>query len=90
MANNKKRCTTCLIELPLSSFYSKGTRLDSKCKECKKKTRRTTYVSRSEQDEQARLLKFFDILFDDEKRKLEDFENDLDKILIRKKYKKAS
>jgi hypothetical protein len=35
--NASKICTHCKIDKPLSDYYSKGNRLDAKCKDCVKK-----------------------------------------------------
>jgi hypothetical protein len=41
-----KTCTTCLAELGIAEFYTKGNRLDAACKSCVKEKRRTTYLAR--------------------------------------------
>ena len=38
-----KRCTSCGTEKSHGEFYSKGSRLDSVCKECKKERSRADY-----------------------------------------------
>ena len=42
-----KECTKCLTLLPAGEFYSKGTRLDSECKKCRRARRRATYLAHS-------------------------------------------
>ena len=41
--DQRKRCTSCSVEKPHEEFYSKGSRLDSICKDCKKERSRTDY-----------------------------------------------
>ncbi len=43
--NNKKVCSKCQREKPLSEFYRKGDRPDSICKSCKKEYRKTAYAN---------------------------------------------
>lgn len=44
MSIEKKVCTKCLVEKDTLEFYRKGNRIDSWCKECKKKKRRAKYL----------------------------------------------
>lgn len=42
-----KTCTHCKTERPLSDFYSKGVRLDAKCKLCVKENKKNKRKSRN-------------------------------------------
>lgn len=59
-----RRCTKCSDRLPRQAFYSKGSRLDSVCKECKKKLSRTSYVARKNRDSLSNLQKFVSLACD--------------------------
>ncbi len=37
-------CTKCLVAKNIDEFYSKGSRIDSWCKSCKKTKRRASYI----------------------------------------------
>lgn len=56
-----KQCTKCLVHSPLSEFYSKGKRLDSECKKCRRLRRRTTYVSQNARSSLARVRSVIDL-----------------------------
>ncbi len=45
-SNFSKICSKCKSSLPRSSFYSKGLRIDSACKECIKAKKRLNIASR--------------------------------------------
>lgn len=55
-----KQCTKCLAYLSPSEFYSKGNRLDSECKKCRRLRRRTTYVSQNARSSLARVRSVID------------------------------
>lgn len=76
-----RKCTRCLVELPIAAFYSKGNRLDSACKECVKSDKRTKYVSRELELNTSRLLKVFEIIFDFERRQIEKELSRLDEVI---------
>ena len=46
MHNDEKVCTSCSKSKKISDFYSKGKRVDSKCKECVKKKKSKVYSKR--------------------------------------------
>ncbi len=58
----KKICTKCLVALPIDQFYSKGNRIDSRCKECVKSTKKTKYVSAEESLRVNSLFQFFELI----------------------------
>lgn len=58
-----KQCTKCLAKLPITDFYSKGNRVDARCKACVKSDKRTKYVSREIELSVDRLLRVFDVIF---------------------------
>ena len=62
-AHQRKICTKCLADLPLTDFYSMGSRVDSWCKECKKSKRRSKYVSTKSVDTFDRLKRCLDLLY---------------------------
>ena len=43
MSIEQKACSRCGRATPLEQFYSKGNRLDSRCKSCVKDVRRASY-----------------------------------------------
>ena len=46
MYNDERVCTNCSKSKRSSDFYTKGKRIDSKCKECVKKRKSKTYFKR--------------------------------------------
>ena len=56
-----KQCTKCLADLSPCEFYSKGNRLDSECKKCRRLRRRTTYVSQNARSSLARVRSVIDL-----------------------------
>ena len=57
-----RQCTRCSNRLPRQSFYAKGSRLDSVCKECKKATARTNYRAKKDRDSFNNLTKFVSLM----------------------------
>jgi hypothetical protein len=90
MSNKKKKCTQCQKSLELSRFYSKGNRLDSVCKDCKKIKRRATYVVRRNIDELQRIMEVVNIMLDSTDSELSKIENKLDKVLIKYNHRKMA
>ena len=87
---SKKICTTCLVEQPMSDFYSKGSRTDSACKSCIKKKRQTTYVASKNQlspDDIERLKQTLDLLAEFELKRLERIEKELDDVIARASHR---
>lgn len=87
---SEKSCTSCLKVKNLKDFYKKGSRYESICKECKKKKKRTTYVSRRKTDDFDRMMKIFNLMLDSEEAELKRIENEIDQILISTSYKQVS
>lgn len=58
----KRTCTKCLQALSVDSFYSKGNRIDSRCKECVKSTKKTKYVSSEMSMRVTALYQFFELI----------------------------
>lgn len=79
----KKQCSKCLDDLPLDSFYSKGIRLDSVCKKCKKEKSRTSYLARKKQDDLKNLSSFANLICELELIKTERMIKQLDQIIGR-------
>ena len=76
----KKTCTKCLAQLSLDNFYRKGNRLDSWCKECKKKKRRANHlVSKNElnKTDQDRLNKVVKIAIEHEIHQLKEINKEI-------------
>lgn len=84
-AHDKRRCTTCLQELPLTEFYSKGKRRDSTCKECKKKKARTTYVRAKKTTPLKVLNRFIDLMTEIELEMVRDLNNQITEVIERVK-----
>lgn len=61
-AVEKKSCATCLAVLPYSEFYSKGNRIDSACKKCKKLKSKATYLRKRNVSSAAGIMGFIDIM----------------------------
>lgn len=85
-----KKCTTGGDEFPLDGFYSKGDRLDSACKSCKRSKRKATYVvqkskqtSKRAQDVLGRITKCFDIIYQAEHRGLDGYNYRLTEMIER-------
>jgi hypothetical protein len=77
-----KKCTKCLVDLPLSEFYSMGNRVDSWCKECKKSKRRSKYVSTKSVDTFDRLKRCLDLLYEVEKKELDAINERLEEMVV--------
>ncbi len=86
----KKICTKCLVEKSSNDFYSKGNRLDSICKECKRSNRKAKYVSKKQCDEFNSLTAFFEIIFDSEIEELKRLNQNCDRILRSHQQKEAA
>lgn len=82
-AHDKKRCTTCLQELPVTEFYSKGNRRDSICKECKKLKSRTTYVRTKKTTPLKVLNRFIDLMTEIELEMVRDLNNQISEVIER-------
>lgn len=80
---DKKACTTCLQEFPSSSFYSKGNRLDSVCKICKKQKSKTTYLRDKKSPPLKELNQFINLMKELNIKTLDDFDNKLKNIIER-------
>ncbi len=78
-----RKCTKCLDQLDSFHFYSKGNRLDSICKSCKKEKRRSTYVSQHSEELFDRIIKVFETIYESERCFLELQKKKLDEILSR-------
>ena len=78
---DKKSCTTCLEELPSSSFYSKGNRLDSVCKFCKKQKSKTTYLRDKKSPPLKELNQFINLMKEINVKTLDEFDNKLKNII---------
>lgn len=80
-SHDKKRCTTCLQELPITEFYSKGKRRDSVCKECKKQKSKNTYVSRKKTTPLKVLNRFIDLMTEIELELVRDLQNEITQVI---------
>ena len=79
--HRKKTCTTCLQELGLHSFYSKGNRTDSVCKTCKKQKAKATYLRKKNLPRIADLNKFIKVAAELEIKMLSSFETKLENLI---------
>lgn len=82
-AHDKKRCTTCLQDFPVTAFYSKGNRRDSVCKECKKQKARTTYVRTKKTTPLKVLNRFIDLMTEIELDLVRDLRNEINQAIER-------
>lgn len=57
-----KQCTKCLQELELTNFYTKGNRIDSRCKECTKSIKKAKYVVREQALQLDSLFSFCELV----------------------------
>jgi hypothetical protein len=57
-----KTCTKCLADLPIDDFYSKGNRVDSRCKPCVKSTKKSKYVAKEQVLRIDSLFKIFELI----------------------------
>jgi hypothetical protein len=57
-----KICTKCLAELSLDHYYSKGNRIDSRCKSCVKSTKKSKYVAKEQILRVDSLFKIFALI----------------------------
>lgn len=80
-----KKCAKCLVEKPLSEFYSKGNRVSGRCKQCMKAYFRTRYVVAHEEQTADRLKRFIDVYFECEKLRLQQVLHSLNEIISRHK-----
>jgi len=80
-----KKCTTCLKLLPISNFYKKGNRHESVCKECKKKKRSATYVTKRNSKKLESIIALVEVMIESDLEHLSKLENKIDKILIKSK-----
>jgi hypothetical protein len=80
LVTNLRKCTKCLDKFEPSQFYSKGNRLDSICKSCKKAKRRSTYVVKQAQSNFAKIIKILDVIYEREFHFLEEQLKKLSKI----------
>lgn len=87
---SEKSCTTCLVTKSTKEFYKKGNGFESKCKECKRTKRRTTYVSKKSTDDFDRIMRLFNLVLDLEESSLTKLESDIDKVLISHTYKQVA
>jgi hypothetical protein len=81
--SDSKKCSKCVVVLPINQFYSKGKRLDSICKKCKKTRERTSYEVRKKRDDLKNLFSFASLICELEIKKTESAIRRLDKILRR-------
>lgn len=81
--HDRRRCTTCLQELPVTEFYSKGNRRDSTCKECKKQKARTTYVRTKKTTPLKVLNRFIDLMTEIELEMVRDLNNQITEVIER-------
>lgn len=84
-----KTCTTCLKALPLGEFYTKGSRYESFCKNCKKLRVRATYLAKrksiSQADVQANVMRFVELAATLHLQRLNAFEKQLSQLILEKK-----
>lgn len=81
-------CTSCNKSLPNSQFYKKGDRLESVCKECKKKKRKATYVAKRNIDDSKPIISLVMMMLDSELASLTSYDNQLNLLInniVRKK-----
>lgn len=57
-----KICSKCLVKKSKADYYSKGNRIDSRCKECVKSIKKTKYISKQEQFNFSSLMDFFKLV----------------------------
>lgn len=57
-----RTCTKCLVTKTIHAFYSKGSRIDSRCKECVKSIKKTKYVAQEQRMQTDSLFKFFELI----------------------------
>jgi hypothetical protein len=68
---NSKQCSTCLQMLSMNAFYTKGNRVDSRCKPGSKSRKRSTYVPKKEKYSGSRVKNALELLIDFEMNQLE-------------------
>ncbi len=83
-AGEIKTCSKCFRELHLDQFYSKGNRIDSCCKACKKAQVRSTYVARKHPINLRKLQEFVTMACELEMKRLDQIINQLDEIIERR------
>lgn len=64
MPVNNKNCTRCCAEKSSDEFYSKGNRLDSICKDCKKEKSREDYRFKLGPRDRERVATLANVLLD--------------------------
>lgn len=80
-SKNLKKCSKCLVEFSTTEFYSKGNRLDSWCKSCKKSERKSTYVSQKEVQAFDGLVQIGNIVYESEVNRLMEMNERLEKMI---------
>jgi hypothetical protein len=81
--SQRKHCTSCGVEKSLEEFYSKGSRLDSQCKECKKERSRADYRFKLGPRDKERLALLADTLLDFHLERQQQVIADIDALIAR-------
>ena len=81
-----RTCTKCLVDLPVTEFYSMGNRMDSWCKCCKKQKRKTTYVSSKNSDIFGRIRTCFEMIHKIELDQLNEINVQLERMITKCQY----
>lgn len=76
-----KTCTTCLASLPVSEFYSKGSRHESFCKKCKKQKVKATYLAKRKSLSFGDIRRFIELIATLQLERMHAFENELSQII---------
>lgn len=74
-------CSECGEAKAPSAFYAKGERLDTRCKDCKKAYRRSTYQSKATDRAYETVCKVLDIVIAHETEKLRRYSERLDEVI---------
>ena len=77
-----KRCTSCVAEKSHDEFYSKGSRLDSICKECKKERSRADYRFKLSSRDRERLATLANTLLDFHLERQRQLISDIDMLVL--------
>jgi hypothetical protein len=56
-----RKCTKCLSLKDVNDFYSKGNRIASECKQCKKSIKKAKYVAKASHSQCASVNKVIDV-----------------------------
>ncbi len=72
-----KICSTCGQQKLLTVFYSKGSRTDASCKECQRKKKRSTYISKSSDKDLLEIKRALGLIFEYRMEQLNDFQRRL-------------